>query len=231
MEYSTFSGLVGEEWATVLKDYFNTKDLELIAGMIEAQRKQGKHIMPPKGSDKFFKVFKMLQPSQIKIVWINQDPYPQPGVMTGIALDCSESFTPQPSLVNVIKEIEAEYPENYVINRYDLHYLVEQGVFLVNTALSVEINNPGSHMTLWSVFTSAWIKALQNYNDKVWLLAGKQAQGFKSRITNPSHYIFETSHPSPLGATKPAPIPFLGSNCFIALNEQLSARNKKEIFW
>lgn len=225
--------LLGEEWADILKEYLATEDLINIATWIRRERLAGINVLPPEGSDMFFRIFKLLQPSKIKVVWINQDPYFQdkPLVMTGIALDCSNTTVVQPSLANVIKEINREYPQKLNIDRGNLKYLVDQGVFLVNTALSVIENKPGSHAKLWDKFTTAWIKALQEYGDKVWLLAGRHAQQYKPLITNKSHFVIETSHPSPLGATQEAPIPFLGSDCFKIMNEELLARNKNKINW
>lgn len=228
-----YKELLGKEWAELLKDYLASGDLGKIATQIKKERLSGVNVLPPEGSDMFFKIFKLLQPDRIKVIWINQDPYPQdkPLVMTGIALDCSNTTIVQPSLANVINEIEREYPQKLNLDRSNLKYLVDQGVFLVNTALSVIENKPGSHAKLWANFTTNWIKALQTYNDKVWLLAGREAQSYKKLITNPSHFILETSHPSPLGATKEAPIAFLGSDCFKILNEQISARNRNPINW
>lgn len=225
--------LFGEKWAKVLEGYVSEELLYKISGLIKLDRNRGYNVLPPEGSDLFFRVFNLVDPDYVKLIWIGQDPYPQdkPLIMTGIAFDCSNTITIQPSLANIIKEIQREYPDKFNIDGGDLMYLVKQGVFLINSALSVIENKPGSHTKIWEPFTIAWIKALQQLNDKVWLLCGRDSQQYKHLIINPSHAIIETSHPSPLGATKAAPIPFLGSNCFRQINEELEARNRNLINW
>ena len=116
----------------------------------------------------------------------------------------------------------------------DLSYLIKQGVFLINTALSIRQGIPESHLLLWRPFTEYWIRQfVSKYNNIVWLLWGTKAHAYSSLITNTTHKVIKTSHPSPLGATKqgsnyPA---FLGSKCFIETNEFLNAVNKQQINW
>jgi uracil-DNA glycosylase len=230
---NSLNSMLGDGWGELLQNYYTVEELLHIAHRIGLERRKGVEVLPPQGSDLFFKIFKLLPPERIKVVILGQDPYPQtnPMVMTGIAFDCSTTHVPQPSLRNIIDEIIKEYPSKLKLDRANLMYLVKQGVFLVNTSLSVVANKPNSHKPLWKDFTLAWIKALQELNDKVWLLMGRDAQSYKQYITNPSHYIVETSHPSPLGVDKPAPIPFRGSNCFKEINEQLLALNKNKVNW
>lgn len=220
----------GEEWNELLKDYL--EDEEFIDIGINLMNQYAiEDIIPTIGSDLYFKVFKDLQPSKIKVIILGQDPYPQRGVYTGYAFDNANSEKLSPSLRNIFKEIDRTYPENeheLILDRWDLSRWVKQGVFLVNTALSVIEGSPGSHIELWRPFTIEWIKRLSSYrNDLIWLLWGAQAQEFTKYINNPSHYIINTGHPSPLNTTNP----FVGSGCFIECNQELVARNKKEILW
>lgn len=230
---SFYNSLIGESWANLMSEYLVTKDLERIANYISKQRSNGVSIIPPAGNNVTFKVFNMLPPERVKVVILGQDPYPQddPIIATGIAFDCANTHVPQPSLRNIINEIVREYPQKITLDRGDLSYLVKQGVFLANTALTVEADKPNSHKALWKNFTIGWIKALQNMQDKVWLLMGREAQAYSMYITNPSHYIVKTSHPSPLGVSKAAPIPFENSDCFKIINRELLARNINSINW
>lgn len=221
--------LFGYEWSVDLEDYLKTKQLEKIAIYLNKER-ESKSILPEKGSKLLFKVFRKLPPKSIKVVILGQDIYSTKGVYDGYAFSCSNSLRPQPSLTNIINEIEYEYPDNFNLKRFDLEYLVNQGVFLVNTSHTVVENAPGTHIHLWKSLTLSWMKALQNYNDIGWLLMGNFAQSFKEYITNKSHFIIETSHPSPLGFKKTNK-PFYHSNCFKEINKQLEIRNKRGITW
>ena len=109
--------------------------------------------------------------------------------------------------------------------------MAEQGVLLINAAHTVIKGQPASHMKYWRRFTEEVIKALNDKDNIVWLLWGRFAQSYEPLITNNTHHIIKTSHPSPLGATKPAPIPFRGSRCFSKCNQYLREKGIKEITW
>jgi|AntDeeMinimDraft_5_1070356.scaffolds.fasta_scaffold27040_2 uracil-DNA glycosylase len=219
-----YEELFGKEWFNLLKNYLESKEFKNIGLDLNKEYKT-KIIIPNKGSE-FFRIFKDLQPSNIKVIILGLDPYPQPGVYTGYAFDNANSEKLSPSLRNIFKEIKKTYPDSN--EDWDLSKWVNQGVFLVNTALSVEAYSPNSHTSLWKPFTIEWIKRLSKYrNDLIWLLWGSKAQEFNKYIDNSSHMIIKTPHPSPLNVAGG----FIGSNCFIKCNEQLKGLNKKEILW
>lgn len=217
-----YSSLFGNEWYSILKDYLESEEFNNIG--VELNR-EIRYVIPPHGSPLFFKIFKDLQPSDIKLVVLGQDPYPQRGIYTGYAFDNANSSKLSPSLRNIFKEINRTYQG---LDDWDLSRWVKQGVFLVNTALSVVENSPDSHTALWKDFTIKWIQLLSEHrNDLIWLLMGSKAQNFAQYINNPSHYIIRTGHPSPLNTVNP----FVGCNCFVEINEQLKGLNKTEIIW
>ncbi|MFW5889290.1 MAG: uracil-DNA glycosylase [bacterium] len=225
-----YDKLFGKEWYEILKDYLYSEEFKNI-GLEVSKQYESEKVLPPKGSPLYFKIFKDLQPSKIKVIILGMDPYPQEGIYTGYAFDNANSTKLSPSLRNIFKEIERTYPENkeeLILDGWDLKRWVVQGVFLINTALTVIENSPGSHLALWRPFTIEWIKRLSEYrNDLIWLLWGSKAHDFSQYINNPSHYIIKTGHPSPLNRSNP----FIGSNCFVEANEQLKGLNKTEILW
>jgi uracil-DNA glycosylase len=224
----------GSEWYDLLRNYLSSKEFSKISDTLLAEYKKKTKIIPEYKSPLFFKIFKDLQPSKIKVVILGQDPYHDKGTYTGYAFDNANSSKLSASLRNILKEVERCYPENHnkidygYLDPWDLSRWVEQGVFLVNTALSVVEKTPGVHMGLWRPFTINWIKELSNNRDDIiWLLWGKQAQGYEKYISNSTHRVIKSGHPSPLNRNNP----FIGSNCFVECNEDLVARNKKEIIW
>lgn len=230
---SLYKSLLGQEWVKLLSDYLLTKDLERIGGYISKQRGSGVSIIPPAGNNITFRVFNMLPPERVKVIILGQEPYSQdnPIVATGIAFDSTNIHAPDSAVRNIINEIIREYPQKITLDRGDLSYLVKQGVFLSNTALTVVANRPNSHQALWKNFTIGWIKALQNTRDKVWLLMGKEAQAYSVHINNPSHYVIKVSHPDQQTVSKALPIPFENSDCFKIINRELLARNINAINW
>lgn len=223
----------GKEWYELLEDFLLSPNMDGIARTLKFQRETSE-VIPSVESGLIFKVFKDLQPSNIKTIILSQDPYPQKDIYDGYAFSNSNSLDTSPSLRNIIKEINSNYPDNLNLDRMDWSYLVKQGVFPINTALSIRQGIPESHLFLWKEFTKYWINQLaSNYKDRVWLLFGTKAHNYEYLLTNKNQKIIKTSHPSPLGATKvgnsyPA---FLGSKCFMETNEFLNAINKKQINW
>lgn len=222
--------LFGEEWSLVLNSYLKSNSFINI-GTILNQEYESNIIIPNKGSPLFFKVFKDLQPSKIKVVILGQDPYPQEGVYTGYAFDNANSLELSPSLRNIFREINRSFPikdELFLMDDWDLSRWVRQGVFLVNTALTVIKDKPGSHLSLWKPFTIEWIKRLSEYKDDlIWMLWGNKAQEFEQYINNKTNIVIKAGHPSPLNTS----VPFIGSDCFVRCNEELLARNKYSILW
>lgn len=157
-----------------------------------------KKLLCPNQSD-VFKVFRLCPFNSLKVVMLFQDPYPQKGVATGIALgNKKEANILSPSL-NIVKEavINFEIP-HYCIN-FDqtLESWVKQGVLMLNSALTVEMNNVGSHVMIWRPFISKLLKNLSKYYTAIiYVLFGKQAQTFKPYIDSRFNYIIEVEHPA-----------------------------------
>ena len=148
-----------------------------------------------------FKAFRLCSLESLKIVMLFQDPYPQKGIATGLALaNNSETLDSElsPSL-KVIKEavIDFEIPHNCITFDPTLESWAKQGILMLNSALTVEMNRIGSHVMLWRSFISKFLKNLSNYNTGiVYVLFGKQAQTFKPYIREQFNHVFEVEHPT-----------------------------------
>lgn len=148
-----------------------------------------------------FKAFRLCSIKSLKIVMLFQDPYPQKGIATGLALaNNSEILDSElsPSL-KVIKEavIDFEIPHNCITFDPTLESWAKQGILMLNSALTVEMNRIGSHVMLWRPFISKFLKNLSNYNTGiVYVLFGKQAQTFKPYIRKQFNHVFEVGHPA-----------------------------------
>ena len=105
----------------------------------------------------------------------------------------------------------------------------EQGVLLLNTALTVRESCPNSHQKYWKPFTDNLIKYISdNQTGIVFLLWGGNAKDKKNLIDDKKHYILEANHPSPLSANRGG---WFGCKHFSKTNEILKKNGKKEIIW
>ena len=217
--------MIGNNWDLVLKDEFESDYFKQIKGFVEEEYSK-KTIYPP--YDEIFNAFKLTDIEDVKVVILGQDPYHEEGQAHGLAFSTPEGRPIPRSLKNIFKEINAEYgypiPESGCLESW-----AKQGVFLLNTVLTVEDGNANSHSKCgWQTFTDNVIKLLNERKQPiVFLLWGKQAEKKKEFLTNPNHLVLVTSHPSPFSARRG----FLGSNHFKLANDYLKRNNIKEIDW
>lgn len=188
-------------------------------------------VFPPK--EFVFNVFNHLEYKDIRVVILGQDPYHGVGQGNGIAFSVNPGVKIPPSLQNMYKELSLEYKnsdkEFSIPKSGDLTCWVEQGVFMLNTALTVRESEANSHSKKgWEIFTDAVLKKINEKNEPVvFILWGNNAKRKKALITNQNHLVLEGVHPSPLSANRG----FFGCNHFIKTNDFLKEKGLKEIEW
>lgn len=177
-----------------------------------------------------FRAFR-LPLKKIKVVILGQDCY-HDGNAVGLCFSVPPNRTINPSLRNIYKELkDSGYSP---IENGNLSKWVNQGCFLINTALTVEKASPGEHLHIWYPFSRKLLKYVSdNTENVIWLIMGVEALKISEEIDNPTHTKIISSHPSPLSANRdfrgyPA---FLGSKNFLKINEFLKSKNMKEIDW
>ncbi len=217
--------MIGNDWDSVLKEEFEKEYFIEIKEFVDEEY-SSKTIYPP--YDEIFNAFKLTPLSNVKAVILGQDPYHEEGQAHGLAFSTPEGHPIPRSLKNIFKEINDEY--GYPIPSSGcLESWAKEGVFLLNTVLTVEEGNANSHSKCgWQTFTDNVIKILNDQKRPiVFMLWGKQAEKKKELITNPIHLVLITSHPSPFSARRG----FLGSNHFKLANEFLMENGLGEINW
>ena len=148
-----------------------------------------------------FKAFKLCPYDKLKVVMLDQDPFPQKGVATGILFGNNKEFIEEnlsPSL-QIIKEavINFEIPHNHITFDNSLESWAKQGILMINSALTVEMNRIGSHVMLWRPFIADLLKRLSdNETGIIYVLFGRQAQSFKPYINKNFNTILEENHPA-----------------------------------
>lgn len=174
-----------------------------------------------------FRAF-MTDLNDVKVVVLGQDPYHTPGAAHGLAFSVPDSQPIPPSLVNIYKEIDAEYG-SHAEQTGNLKPWQQQGVLLLNNVLTVEAHRAGSHRGKgWETFTEATVKFLNEQRPHlVFLLWGRDARSKKSLIDTSKHLVLESAHPSPLSAHSG----FFGNGHFRKANEWLKAHDLSEINW
>ena len=148
-----------------------------------------------------FRAFELCPFKDLKIVMIGQEPYSQKRVATGILFGNRREVDEDnlsPSL-NIVKEaaINFEVPHYCITFDQTLESWAKQGILMLNSALTVEMNKVGSHVMLWRPFIAKLLKNLSECNTAiVYVLFGRQAQTFKPYINSRFNHIIEIEHPA-----------------------------------
>ncbi|KAI9293191.1 uracil-DNA glycosylase, partial [Neoconidiobolus thromboides FSU 785] len=191
------------------------------------EKKNGKKVFPPEAQIYSWSRFTPLE--QVKVVIIGQDPYHNDNQAHGLCFSVNKGIIIPPSLKNIYKEIKNEYP-NFVIPKHGyLEAWANQGVLLLNAALTVQAHNANSHAGKgWEMFTDAIINYLnKNNRNLVFILWGSYAQKKGKVVDKNKHLILNGVHPSPLSASRG----FFSCNHFQLANEYLKKHNRQEIDW
>lgn len=200
-----------------------------------------------------FRVFSM--PIQdIKVVILGQDPYPR-GEGVGLAFAVKEDIPMPGSLRVIAKEIEREglksgFFDSDIPQWRNLEHWTEQGVFLLNTALTVEAFKASTHLGYWQWFTREVIKIISRVAKPTWLLWGAKAQSFADFIEggelvtkdtdielntgSMTNMILKAPHPAAelyMQTERKSGSTFTGCNHFKLCNMILEGKRQKQINW
>ena len=217
--------MLNRQWDEVLKDEYNKEYFTSLLSYLDKEY-EVKKIYPEK--ENIFTAFKLTDYDEVKVVIIGQDPYHNYHQAHGLAFSVYPDSKIPPSLRNIYKEIESDLNIKMSKNG-NLTSWAKQGVFLLNTILTVEENKPGSHKSIgWTKFTDAVIKVLNERSKPiVFILWGNEAQKKVRLITNESHVILKSCHPSPLSVFHG----FYGCRHFSITNQYLRKWYEQEIDW
>ena len=166
------------------------------AELVEKLNIEYKEVCYP-SEDRIFNAFNLCPFDKVKVVILGQDPYHEQGKAMGLSFSVPDGVKLPPSLRKIYKEIGEDLckpmPESGDLTRW-----AEQGVFLLNTTLTVRDAKPNSHKRLkWQKFTDAAIKALSEHREHiVFMLWGNDAKKKERLIDTNRHRIIKSYHPA-----------------------------------
>ncbi|HSV45810.1 MAG TPA: uracil-DNA glycosylase [Ramlibacter sp.] len=222
---------VAPGWREVIDAFLaSTAGLQL-AQFIRQRLAQGARIYPPRP----FRALELTPLHEVRAVVLGQDPYHGPGQAEGLAFSVPAGVKLPPSLRNILKELGCG---PLAAGRSgSLLDWARAGALLLNTSLTVEDGQAGSHARRgWEILTDALLhRVAATASPCVYLLWGAHAQAKAEmiRATAASHgrdaLVLESNHPSPLSANRP-PVPFIGCGHFALADQWLRARGSSSPF-
>ena len=217
--------ILNNDWQDLLEEEFNKNYyLNLRKFLI---KEYTEHTIYPDKHD-IFNALHFTPYKDVKVVILGQDPYHGPNQAHGLSFSVNPNVSIPPSLLNIYKELKADLG-CYIPNNGYLKKWADQGVLLLNTALTVRAGQANSHRNIgWENFTDKIISLVNEKEDPVvFILWGNNAIKKKSLITNKKHLIITSVHPSPLSASRG----FFGTKPFSKTNKFLESINKTPIDW
>lgn len=217
------SKLENSGWEDIIYPYLDSESFYTTLNKLVDMVQNDTRFTPPMKD--WFRAFETCPHEHLKVVFIGQDPYPQLGVADGVSFSCSNTMKEQPSLRHIFNSLEKQYP-GYERNP-DLTRWSTQGVLMLNTALTVEINKIGSHYSLWHSFTTQLLTGINNYPTKlVVVLLGKKAQEWQKLLLN--HTVIQVEHPA--AAAYKGGV-WNDKDLFLTVNKILNDQGKSLINW
>ena len=215
---SGWKGILGPEMS---KAYFKK-----LQAFLEDEVLTGKTIFPRQ--TEWFAAFEAAPLENVRVIILGQDPYHGAGQAHGLSFSVRPGIKLPPSLRNIYKELELDLnikPANHGC----LTHWAQQGILLLNTSLSVEEGQAGSHAKIgWETFTDAAIQGVSDYGrNLVFFLWGAHAHKKVRLIDESKHLVLKSAHPSPLSARHG----FFGSSPFSKCNAYLRKNGLSEIDW
>ncbi len=216
---------IEQSWNERLADEWEKPYFERLTRFVRQSYANGP-VYPPAG--KIFAAFDAVPFNEVKVVILGQDPYHGPGQANGLCFSVNPGIPLPRSLVNIFKEVAAD-TQNPTATDGDLSRWARQGVFLLNSTLTVAARQPGSHQGQgWEEFTDRVIELLATGRDNlVFILWGSYAIRKGAFIDRDRHLVLTSPHPSPLSASRG----FFGNHHFTRANQYLIDHGKSPIFW
>jgi uracil-DNA glycosylase len=190
-----YEDLIPSGWARVLRSFMYSSDFKNILQTLAQESSLDKRFTPPLRD--VFRAFKECPYEELKVVIVGQDPYPTIDVADGIAFSCSKTMKLQPSLKFMLSEVNRTvYNGEPISNSPDLTRWANQGILMLNTALTTQINKVGMHYNIWKPFLNYLFDFLSNYNNGlVYIYMGKEASTWVDSVNDNCYKLF-CAHPA-----------------------------------
>lgn len=144
-------------WKQQLQEEFDKPYFEKLVTFVKDEYKRA-HVLPL--GHQIFHIFNSCPFEKVKVVILGQDPYPNPGQYYGVCFSVPDGVAIPGSLSNIFKEIHQDLGKP-IPTSGNLDRWVAQGVFPLNSVLTVRAHETGSHRNMgWEIFTDAVIRKL-----------------------------------------------------------------------
>jgi len=226
MKWASFKSKFHPTWHQHMKPFIESTECDEIFKYLKDCSKDQKLIMPT--SHNTFKAFE-IPLDKINVVLLGGNPYDGTvsgtPVSNGLLLDCSNIEIASYEIRNFYRGLEVELFNGLSLNykeTYSIKYLTEQGVMMLNSALTTEEYK--DHSTLWEPFTNHVLKILDKLDVPI-VFMGKQASRFISQFKDHHRFFITDDIPGTMGKD------WVTDKTFRGVDDQLEEARKETIMW
>lgn len=253
MNIDAFEKLFHPSWWIKLRPFLETKEFENIWLDLKDRTSRGKIIFPYSSTLKkkddtiencIFRAFKETPYDRLKVVMLGLSPYHtlenNKVIADGLCFSTQQPTEP-PSLKVFYDAIEKDVYNGLNLNMKrnpNLQFLAEQGVLLLNAALTCETGMPTVHLEMWKPFMDFFFKEIINNdrNNLHLVFWGEDSSKYSKLISRTDegkltfegfHYVYEENHPAYYARDNSK----LETNLFTIINERLKHSKGSNICW
>lgn len=230
IQQKLYNNLKPSGWADKLKGFILSDDFYSILEQLLAESQDGKRFTPV--LKQLFRAFEECPYDELKIVMVAPGPYPNAGAADGIAYSCSNTGVIQQPLNYIFEELERTVDPEYVQNP-DLKRWSNQGVLMLNTALTTSAGQINSHAELWKPFMEYLFDILNSYNTGVlYVFFGSKTKTWRNHI-NKNNFKFFIGDPivAKYAAKYNEPAQWRTGDIFNQINKVVKDHYNTEIIW
>lgn len=227
-----YQRLIPSGWAYKLKGFILSEDFTKILEFLVNESLQKRKFTPK--LKQLFRAFEECPYDKLKIVIVGQDPYPhiykdEITAADGIAFSCANYKKKEKSLVFMTDEIKRTVEqEKYNVDALDLKVWSNQGVLMLNSALTVQLNNPETHVEIWKPFMQYLLDVIKTEKpDIIYAFLGKKAQAYKLNVGSSKSY--SVMHPA--SAAHNSRNIWDSKGIFKNMNDDLISLGKDPVIW
>lgn len=189
-----FKKLKASGWSRPLKSFIFSSDFENIIKQLVMLSKDNKRFTPK--LSQLFRAFEECPYNELKVIILAQDPYPNLGVADGLAFSCSNTMEQELGLKVILNEVNRTvYDGVGQSHDPDLTRWANQGILMLNTALTTTVGKTGQHYGIWKSFLAYLFDYLTfAHTGLVYVYIGKEANNWKDAV-HEMNYKFSLAHP------------------------------------
>jgi len=224
-----------EGWWQKLSPFLLSDQFTVIGQRLMREKSMGIEVTPK--FDDMFRAFKECPYKDLKVVFMGLDPYPSKGIADGLSF--SSKYTPYDEPISLRYIFDAMEKDAYggfgigfnqEYRNTDLTRWANQGVLLINTALSTQIGKTGTHLELWQPFIRNLMIQLASFNTGIiYVFFGAVAKQWSVAIPKEQNYIYSVVHP--VYSNYQNLKEWDCEDIFSKINKILESNNKTKILW